>query len=551
MNRRTFIKQMSMLGAGLLAPAGFMAGCRNIDVSRQADSSALGGGTSVAATPLSSASRAHKTIEQLRIGVPNLASSFDPHEVFSLVHQRTAFFMYDRLLDRDISNPSRTLLPNLAREWARADERTVDLTLRDDVLWHDGTPFSAADVIYTFERLMTRDPKLLVTTARLFWPDLEVQGLDEHHVRIRTVQPDPDLELRLSAPAGAFIIPAEHKEIGVEVFATATPIGTGPYKLAEWFKDEFMSFVAHDKYFGGPPAAQTLIVRNIPEVATRVAALLNNELDLILNVPPDQLAAFAGDESFVTKAGRFSTHQILRFNMQAPPADKREIRQALSLAIDREKIAKTLFGGFTDVPKGFQFEGPYYDPNRPKPLYDPEQARALLNQAGYANEPIIYVIVSPDNYFLERAYSEAIVGMWREIGVNAQLEPRELSLFDKALAKDNIRDHVFSGSGGTTVSPELAIGRLFPDTGSERVTGFFSNQSAAAFDELVAQWRMTTDQQQRSSLFQQMLDEIEREVPITPLWRVVSINVMRNNIDYAPNGDFDIIDLRPSNFGVK
>lgn len=487
-----------------------------------------------------------QTVPEFRVGLAGEPLSMDPHERGgSNVEAPVHYMVFDTLIRRDF-RAGDTLVPSLATEWERVDDRTLDVALRPGVTWHDGTPFTAADVVFTFERATSGDPKL-ASANQAGWALASVEALDDLRVRFVASRPDPVLERNLASGRG-YIVPAAYlQRVGDEVFRRQ-PVGTGPYRIVEWIEDDRMAFEAHAQYFGGAPAAGTVTARFIPEVTTRVAGMLNGELDLVTDLPPDQLAALEERPGVTVETVPSGNIHDLYFNMRAKPMDRREIRQALGFAIDRELLIEALWHGYAAHPRGFQFEGEeYFNPDRPLTPYDPDRARGLLEAGGYAGEEIIYVADAPDYYINERAAAEAIAGMWREVGINVTLEFVEVAQRIQRWTPDNVRDHVHTLSATSDGFPESYLWRFWgPESVGQR---FWLPESAARYNEIGQELLTTSDKAQRFGLVQQMLDEWEREAPGTLLYVPNGIYAVSDDVEWSPTPLY-YLDLRPYNFRV-
>lgn len=508
-------------------------------------SSPTTGASSAPGTPVPSASG--KTIAELRVAVAALPDSMDPQESISNVGMRIHYFTYDTLIRRDFLDGNK-LVPSLATEWKRTDDRTLEMTLRQGVLWQDGTPFTAADVKYTFDRIIKKDPALEVASPGYFPLD-SVEALDDYHVRFVSTSTDPVLEKRF-AGLGAQIIPAKyHQATGTDAFRTK-PLGTGPYRMLEYIKDDRMVFEAHDRYFGGAPVAKKMTVRLIPETAARMAALINGEVDLATNVPPDQIASLKTKKDVVIAQTPLANMHVLRFNMKAAPLDNKFIRQALHLGIDRQALTGELWGGNAVPPHGFQFEGePLFNAARPLTPYDPARVKTLLTQGGYAGQEIVYLANTPNYYTNEREAGEVIVEMWKQNGITARLELLEGAQKDKAF-KENTR-HVtpWSATSGTA-DPDGYLWRNWGPDNSQQKNGWWAAESAKQYNALGKEARSVLDQQRRFDLYQQMLDQFEGEAPGTTLYAPKETYALRSNIDWTPYSLY-YMDLRNYNFKIK
>jgi len=416
------------------------------------------------------------------------------------------------------------------------------------VTWQDGTPFTAADVKYTFDRLIAKDPKLEVASPGYF-PLASVEAVDDYRVRITSTAIDPVLEKRF-AGLGGQIIPAKyHQQVGADAFRLK-PIGSGPYRMTEWVNDDHMTFEANEKYFGGAPAAKRLTVRVIPEVASRMAALINGEVDLVTNVPPDQLAALKGKKEIVVRQLPLSNVHVVRFNMKQKPMDNMFLRQAVVLAIDRKTLTEQLWGGNAIWTRGFQFEGEeFYNPNRPQTPYDPEKAKALLKQGGYANEQITYLTETPNYYTNGKEAGEAIIEMWKSAGINGKLMLVEGAQKDKLQKENTFHVATWSATSGTG-DPDGYLWRNGGSDNAQQKSGWWTPESAAKYNALGTEARSILDKSKRFDLYQQMLKQYESEAPGTTLYIPKEIYAMKASIDWTPYPLY-YMDLRAYNLNIK
>ncbi|MDQ6906601.1 MAG: ABC transporter substrate-binding protein [Chloroflexota bacterium] len=503
-------------------------------------------GSAPAGAPATAIS-AGKTIPELRIAVAALPDAMDPQESISNVGMRIHYFTFDTLIRRDFFNNS-ALVPSLATEWKRTDDKTLEMTLRKDVLWHDGTPFTAADVKYTFDRIIGKDPKLEVATPGYFPLD-SVTMLDDYRVRFVSTAVDPVLEKRF-AGLGAQIIPAAyHKQVGADAFRLK-PIGTGPYKMVEFVTGDHMTFESFDKYFGGAPAAKKVTIKVIGETATRMSALINGEVDIATNVPPDQIASLKGKKDVVIKQAPLANIQLLRFDMKVKPMDNRFVRQAINLAIDRKTLTDALWSGNAIYTRGFQYEGEdYYNAARPLTPFDPAKAKMLLQQGGYANEQITYLAQSPNYYTFEKEAAQAIIEMWKAVGINGKLELVEGTLQTKTFQENTRQITTWSATSGTA-DPDGYLWRNWGPDNLQQKNGWWSAESAAKYNQLGTQARSILDKSQRFDLYQQMLTEWETEAPGTTLYIPKESYGLRSTIDWTPYPLY-YMDLRAYNFKIR
>lgn len=494
-----------------------------------------GTGGLLAPAPAAAQTPVGATLPELRIAMAALPPRLDPHVATWIVMQRMYSLLCDTLIRRDWSQDG-ALAPRLATAWERIDDVTLELTLRDDVLFHDGAPFTAADVKYTLDRTLQGNPNL---GASGDFPIATVEAVDDYLVRITTDGVDGAFELRLTTPAAAMLPAAYLAEVGDEEFQMR-PVGTGPYRLTEFVPDNRLSFEAHEAYFEGVPAAERVTVRAIPEISTRIAALLNDEVDLIVDLPADQIATIEEAGGFTVNSASPLNVNLLVVNGLRVPTDKKEVRQALSLAIDRGAIIEQLLGGHGLWPGSVQSEFDLLYVERPPLPYDPERARQLLDEAGYAGEEIIYVYDTPNYYPLQREWSEVIVGMWREVGLNVTMRGVDVSERTELTAEDDV--HLITT--GSEVEVDVVIPSTFggPDTHYQSVwypEGYWSEMN-----ELVEQAVATVDPEERGTIYQDVLDIMNEETMVVVLFTINRLNAMKDSIAWTPTPEWSI-DLRP------
>src|SRR5438128_3959101 len=361
-------------------------------------------------------------------------SKFDPHFSTSANDIRISFNLFDNLIAR---HPDGKLHPSLATDWKLTNPTTWTFKLRQGVKWHNGDPFSSADVKYSLER--SWDPKLNTRVSTVFTTVEKVDAPDPNTVVFTTKKPDPLLAARLAFYGGQ-IVPKKYLEaVGNEAF-NAKPVGTGPIRFTSWVKDDKGVFDANPDYWGGRIDMDRWIMRPIPETAPRIAALLKGEVDIITQLPPDQAERVTGNPSTRVVGALYAGLYVLGVNSKRPPLDNPLVKQALSLAIDRNAIVKELWRGRGIVPSGPIAKGDnHFDATLAPLAYDPREARERLKKGGYKGEEV--VIETTVGYTAnDKPMSEAIHGMWRDVGINARVEVVEYSV----RAQKN-RDKTFKG----------------------------------------------------------------------------------------------------------
>lgn len=501
-------------------------------------SAAIGAGRFIGTLP--AGAQEAGAIDELRIAMAALPPQLDPATTTWIVMQRVYPLIFDKLIERDWANPGQ-LVPALATEWEQVDDTTLTMTLREGVVFADGSPFTANDVKFTFDRTLEGNAELGATGQ---FPFSEIIVDDDLHVTFKTDGPRGGILTKLTGNEANIVPQAYFEEVGYEKFQQA-PIGTGPFKLVENVQDQYQRFEVNENYWGGVSPAKSVRIVPIPEVSTRIAALLNNEIDLMLDVPPDQV-------STVTGGGDFGVTSVTPLNINIyqmvgiAPTDNKSIRQAMNMGFDRGAIVDGLLGGYGVWTTGMQSP---YDPlytERPQLPYDPEQAKELLAAAGYDGAEIKLTFDSPNYYPLEQEWTQAIVSMWTDLGLNVSMAPIDVN--QRVLITPEDGWNLFTDSQDVTTDT-LKITFGSPEAWCQAQ---FPNEPAGTFDQLnatVEQFEATVDEAERKELAKQAYDFIEDFVMVIPIMTIQRIAAAQPGIAFQETPMFGI-DLRPANFSI-
>jgi peptide/nickel transport system substrate-binding protein len=450
-------------------------------------------------------------------------SKFDPHYSTSSNDIRISFNLFDNLVAR---HPDGKLHPALATEWKLTNPTTWTFKLRPGVKWHNGDPFSSADVKYSLER--SWDPNMKTRVATVLTTIERVEAPDPNTVVMITKKPDPLLPARLAFYGGQ-IVPKKYVEaVGGDTF-NAKPIGTGPVRFVSWTKDDRIVLEANPDYFGGKPDFDRMIVRAIPEVAPRIAALLKGEVDIITQLPPDHGERVNANATTRVAGALYAGLYVLAVNSKAPPLDNPLVKQALSLGVDRDLIVKELWRGRGIVPNSQIAKGDnHWDSSLPPLPYNPKEARERLKKSGYKGEEV--VIETTSGYTAnDKPMAEAIVAMWRDIGVNAKVEVLEYSV----RAQKN-RDRTFKGlwwsdPTSTLSDPDGMFWRLLAPGGPQ------DYWRHAKFDELGDAARFSVDEKFRGQAYKEMTKIFLEHFPWIPVIQPYEDYGLQKHVEWTPN----------------
>lgn len=427
--------------------------------------------------------------------------------------------LYDCVTGRDFDG---ALVPGIALSWKALDDKTWQFKLRDDVKFHNGDPLTAEDVKWSIDH--TYDKAAETIYASTFNTVGRIEVVDATTVNFIMKQPDPFLPDKLSARPG-YVMPSKYfQSVGVEGM-NAKPIGSGPYMFKERVPGSRFTIVKNENYWRGEAPADEISAIFRPDMSAQIAGLQTGELNLIVEVPYDQVGVLRDHPQTKHLSVPQVTIQKYILNTNVAPLDKKEVRHALSFAIDRDLLNKTLGQGLFEIANGpipaTEFA---YDPSLPKMQYDPDRARSLLKQAGYNGEKIV-IEVLPEKMDREQAVAE----MWKAVGFNV-----EIVAMDNATRADKIKNVSFqsvswAGFSSKYGDPDGMIWRTLKPGGSLR---YWSNPE---FDRLGTQQATSFDQERRKAIWKQMTAMLLDEMPWIYLWNEPAIWGLARYLDIKPS----------------
>ena len=346
---------------------------------------------------------------------PPTSNYWDPAAGFGLVDEQVASLVHDTLL---AFNEAGEFVPSIATAWTLKSDKVVELTIREDAAFHDGTPVTAEDIKASIDRLGTGE----LAQSMVVTPGISVNVLSP--TTLEVVSPQA-FGVVLNALAFIKILPKANID-NPDNFKNGA-LGSGPYKFVSYSGNDVV-LEANPDYWGGAPKIQTVTFRYIEDAQARINALLSGQVDILTRVSTEDLARVEGNDDFVVN-NQSPPAQIVAIYQHNGPLGDLKLRQALAHAIDREAISKSIMRGANPV--GFSAlptNSPFYTPLEPKFEYDLDKARALLAESAYPDGVTLRMSTStlvPNQIEIDQVIAASL----QQIGINVEVERLEVGAF--------------------------------------------------------------------------------------------------------------------------
>ncbi|WP_270935359.1 ABC transporter substrate-binding protein [Falsiroseomonas oryzae] len=489
--------------------------------------------------------------QTLTIATGGAITSLDPHFFNAAPNNAIAEHVFGRLVDRD---ERARIRPQLAESWRLLSDTEWEFTLRRDVTWHDGRPFTADDVLFTLERApnVPNSPGGFGATLRSV---KAAAAVDPYTLRIVTHWPNPVL---LTELASVFVI-SRHAGTGAateDYNAGRAAIGTGPFRVASHRQGDRTELARFDAYAGERPNWARVSYRFVAADPARTAALLAGDVDIIDQVAPNDLPRLARDPRVVVSriASLRLAHMGPDFSRSGPlplvtdnagqplpsnPFLDLRVRRALNMAINRDALAEHAMDGLATPAGQWMPAGAFgHDPATPAPAFDPEGARRLLAEAGFPNGFRMTLHTMNDRFPNDARLSQAVAQMWSRVGVQTAVVAMPWATYSARAARQDFSMSL--GSWGSTTGEGLSFAKSVLATfDRERRTGS-SNQrrfSAPAFDSLLAEAETIMDDERREAALRGLVRWSAENVPMFPLVHLTNVWALRRGLEHAPRMD--------------
>jgi len=467
--------------------------------------------------------------QNLTLGTKLELNTLDPHFFASFPTNSSLQYFFDKLVEY---GDKLQIQPALATSWKLIDNTRWEFKLRRGVTFHDGTPFTADDVIFTIDRV-PNVPNSPNSFAQFTRGIERVEKVDDLTIHVVTKAPNPQL---LSDLANIFIVSAKAAKgaTTADFNSGKAVVGTGPYKLVEYVSAERLVVERNDKYWGGKPAWARVTERVIAKDPSRLAALLAGQVDAIDAVPiPDlerlrkegRFSLFRGPAAIVHYIALDSARDVSPFvtakdgkPLAANPLKDPRVRKALSLAINRDAIVKRVMEGSAIaasqlLPESFPSSSRSLKPDP----FDPARAQALLKEAGWGEGFRIVLHATGDRYPNDSSVAQAVAQMWTRIGLKAEVEALPGSVFFTRASKQE-----FSAFAAQYGAEDAMNGLRALVATSTPAKGFGTanrtRYSNPVVDNLLSEALVTMDNELRQQKLERAINFAMGDQPLIPVF---------------------------------
>ncbi len=486
--------------------------------------------------------------DTFRIAIGVDADSLDPVQGTTTTIDNIVDYIAQTLIGIDETG---ALVPLLATEWTTADDGlAMDLTLREGVTFHDGTPLTADVVVWNFDRLL--DPEVNVPRRGPYGPIESAEAVDDLHVRLHLTSPAPYMAGALTQSTAAIISPASVDMEGNSYANITHPVGTGPYRFESRSFGENIQVSRFDDYWGEPPYYERVVFQIVPEATTRESLLLAGQVDMIILPPASDIPALDANPAVEVVFGPSNRTIFIVINTTKPGLDDPRVRQALNYAVDKQAIVDGILFGAADVMDAPMAESLFGYAPQGTYEYDPERARELLAEAGIEPGDLTVDFMAPTGrYVQDFPAAQAIANYLSEVGVTANVRtmdwPTYVGTMVQPVEQNETQLHLLGWAPAfMDASQQMLQFQTSQHPPAGLATSFYSNPEV---DDLIAQANSATNPEQRADLYAQAEEIIWQDAPWIFLWvqrfpMVHSADV--TNITGLPNEKFYALYAHPA-----
>jgi peptide/nickel transport system substrate-binding protein len=427
-----------------------------------------------------------KLKDTLRVATWEDVKTMDPQASNFVSWWMVQLNIFDKLVYEDSTG---AVHPRLATSWKFLDDLTLEMKLRDDVYFHDGGKFTAEDVLFTFQR--GKANSISASTFAPFDTDKTVI-VDPYTIRIKLKTPFAAIFNTLTTGRGSIVSKAAVEKMGADAFAR-NPVGTGPYKLASWKTGTEIQLVRNENYWGEKAVTKNVIYKIIPEAANRIIELETGGVDAVFDVAANDVKRVRSMKGYHILMGESSRYMTLTFSMKDQLLSNKDIRYALSLAIDKKALVDAVYEGTATVANGMYPSTVFAFKDKGVMPYDQAKAKELLAKAGYPNGFTMNFLL--ENREADIRLAEIIQNMWAAVGVKVKMFQMNSSTYTAQGNKFQ------AGMRAGNVNEPSNILIIYDSTFKERI-----EPNDAWIDKKLAEAKTIYDSKKRAAAYHEIQD---------------------------------------------
>ena len=450
-------------------------------------------------------------------------ATLDPTIYHAIISFHARLNIFDALTD---IGPESTVVPRLATNWEKsADAKSWTFTIRTDAKFHNGDPVTIDDVIFSYQKIMD-DEK---SPTRVYVNNIaSIDRCRDTQVRFNLKTPFAPFDR--NATLIAIISKKAYQEMGADPFGKK-PIGSGPYRVVNWVKDDRLEMEAFDAWWGGAPSIKQVILRPVPSEAARSAALLSGEVDIVPALPPALMQTLSNRPGVKVNVSDGYKVVYLGFNPADPSLKDIKMRQAVDAAIDRNAITQQLLRGM-GIPIGQILAKVTigHDEKRLPTKFDPERAKQLVKESGYKGETITFQY--PNDFIASAdAVASAVAGYLKAAGINVKLEGMEYNSFYALWSGKKLGGMHMFVFGPSLLDGDVPIFSIFATKGNR---GYMFDPKV---DQLAEDQRSESDPKKRLDIIAQLWRETDRYQPFAYLHNERQAIGLRDGVEWDAQPD--------------
>ena len=476
-------------------------------------------------------------------------SSWEPTRGLSSLDAEMQFF-YKAVFDSFIDQSSdRSLKPGILIDWGWNEDRSqIQMSVREDAFWHDGSPVTPSDVIWSLERAgnsMSGNP------MHFIWNKVNNFSISGRNIVADVREYDPTI-FKWMAHLTGYILPKHAYSAAKAATWNEQPVGSGPYIVENFEQGSSVLLKSFPQYWGPKPRFDSVLVKIIPDAEQRVAALENGECDLAIGVPFEEFNRLTSKSSWGGDAYPTSDIGLIFITNRESMMKDKNVRLAMHHAIDKQKLIDELLLGYGNTMSSMQVSG--YDAYKPSiglgrtmdslqaPLFDahdasikiefdPLLARDLLSKSGYSeSRPVQLKIQTTKGYrFRDYEMVQMIVGMWREVGIEAEIELYTEKEHLRLRAEHDLAPAAFFNWSNPTGDPFMSTGLAMLSQSPD------SSFKSAELDRLIKPLLNEPDERQRIRGYQEIDQYIADEGAVIPLVQYYQSVVHKSDLQFEPH----------------